>query len=128
MIHASCASLHSPRRRNRTPVAFERGEDRAVEQLVLIADQGVRVGADAAQHVARREAVRVAVHRTVLDLVEQPCDPDLEELVQVGTGNAQKPEPLEERGGGVARLFEHPPVERELTELPVDVEIRIVER
>ena len=70
----------------------------------------------------------VACAAPVLDLVEHPRDPDLEELVEVRARDAQEPEPFQQRRGGVARLLEHPPVERELTQLPVDVELRAVER
>ena len=90
------------------PLPFEGREDGAIQQIVLLADQSVRIDADTAQGFARRQAVRGAVRRPVLDLVEYSRHPYLEELVEVGAGDAQEPEPFEERGGGIARLFKTP--------------------
>ena len=43
-----------------------------------------------------------------------------EEFVQVGPGYGEKPETLEDRVALVHRLFEHPLIERQPGELPVD--------
>jgi hypothetical protein len=45
------------------------------------------------------------------DLLLQPCDPDHEELVEVGLGDRDEPHPLQQRVSLVAGLFEDPVVE-----------------
>ena len=45
------------------------------------------------------------------DLLLQPCDPDHEELVQVGLGDGDESHPLQQRVPLVAGLFENPVVE-----------------
>ena len=63
-----------------------------------------------------------------VELVEEPGDPDHEELVEVGGVDRAEAEPLEQRHLGVLGQFEHPLVEVEPGELAVEVESRIVDR
>ena len=51
--------------------------------------------------------------------------PDLEELVEVGAGDAQEAQPLEQRRVRVPRLRQHAEVELELRQLAVDVQLRV---
>ncbi len=57
----------------------------------------------------------------------EPGDPDLEELVEIAAEDAEELEPLEQRRAGVERLVQHPAVELQPGELPVDVERRVPE-
>src|SRR5215203_679955 len=59
------------------------------------------------------------------DLLLQPCDPDHEELVEVGLGDRDEPHPLQQRVPLVAGLFENPVVEPQPRELPVYVQRRV---
>src|SRR5215218_11418455 len=59
------------------------------------------------------------------DLLLQPCDPDHEELVEVGLGYRDEPHPLQQRVPLVAGLFENPVVEPQPRELPVYVQRRV---
>src|SRR6516164_6142804 len=49
---------------------------------------------------------------------------DLEELIQIAAGDTQEPQPLEQRHGLVERLVEHPLIELEERQFPVDVVLR----
>ena len=66
------------------------------------------------------------VERRLLDagaeLLEDRRHPDHEELVEVGGGDGQELDPLEQRVGVVLGLGEHPAVELEPAQLAVDVQ------
>src|SRR5215207_3636485 len=53
------------------------------------------------------------------------CNPDHEELVEVGLGYRDEPHPLQQRVPLVAGLFENPVVEPQPRELPVYVQRRV---
>ena len=56
----------------------------------------------------------------------QPGDADFEELVEIGGDDAQEAQPLQQRRRAVLRLRQHAPVERELAELAVEIQLRDV--
>jgi hypothetical protein len=53
---------------------------------------------------------------------------DLEELVQVGAGDAQEAQPLQQRHLRIQRLSQHAEVEIQLRQLAVEVQRRIAQR
>src|SRR5206468_11597879 len=71
-----------------------------------------------------REAVRAGLGHAGVDLVVDTGDADHEELVQVPRVDGEELEALEEREPLVLRELEHPVVELEPAELPVEVELR----
>ena len=75
--------------------------------------------ADAAQEVARADAVRPDGVDVLGRRLADARDPDLEELVEVAGGDRQELDALEERIRGVPGLFEHPAVEVEPGELAI---------
>src|SRR5262249_57615597 len=65
----------------------------------------------------QRHARRWRLHT---QLLAQPRDADLEELVQIAADDAQEAQPLEQRDRWILRQREHAPVERQLRELAID--------
>jgi hypothetical protein len=86
-------------------------------------DQFVRARADLAQQLLRRQAVGVGLHRAQLHALHEAGDADLEEFVQVGRGDAQELEPLEQRQRLVLRLRQHAPLEFQQRQLAVEVKL-----
>ena len=74
-----------------------------------------------------REPVGAACVDPGVDLVEQPRDPDHEELIEVGGVDRAELDPLEKRDRGLLGQLQHPLVEVEPGELPVEVERRVLE-
>ena len=77
---------------------------------------------------ARAEAVGAAGVDPGLELVEQPGDPDHEELVEVRGVDRAEADPLEQRHLRVLGQLQHPLVEVEPGELAVEVERWIVDQ
>lgn len=71
----------------------------------------------------RRQPVGGSLDNTALHLLLEPGNPDLEELVEVRTDDAEILDPLEQWIATVQRLVEHALIELEPTELPVDVAV-----
>ena len=73
----------------------------------------------------------VAVRRDVFDLLanllQRRRDANHEELVEVGRGDGEELDPLEQRMRLVPRLCEHPLVELQPAELAIDVERRVLQ-
>jgi len=83
--------------------------------------------ADRVQLLRRREPVRAGIERAGFDLIDEPSHSDHEELVQVGAEDREELHPLQQRVGGVLRLFENPLLEGEQAQFAVDVERRIAQ-
>jgi len=110
------------------PDAFigEPRQDLLIEQAVLRCDQLVRFLRHLPEQMIGGHALRSDRGRTGLDLGLQARNADLEELVEVAADDAQESQPFEQRRCGVFRLRQHAPVERELTQLAIQVELRNV--
>ena len=105
----------------------EEREQHVVEDAVLLVHHFVRRLGDAPQLLRRREVVRPALGRPERPLLLQAGDADLEELVENRTGDAQEPQPLEERHVLALGEVEHAAVELQLRQLAVDVQRGAVE-
>ena len=90
--------------------------------LVHAGDEVVRTARDLDQLGQRPHAVggRVLRLEVFVKLGLEPGDPDLEKLVEVRCADRQKPEPVEQRVGWVAGLFEHSLVEIQPAQLAID--------
>ena len=98
-------------------------EQHVVQHPVLLVDDLVGEVGDALELLGRGEVVRAALGRSHRQHLLQARDTDFEELVEVGAGDAQEAQPLEQGHTLVLRLLEHTPVELEHGELAVDVEV-----
>ena len=85
--------------------------------------------ADAADHSAEGlrggHAVGGAFHHVAFHLLLEAGDAHLEELVQVGTENAEELHPFQQGSGGVQRLFQDAMVELQPAQLAVDEMFRL---
>ncbi len=95
------------------------GADRPPHQL-LVGDQGFRHLVDLGELLRRGEAVGALGRDALLDHVFEARNADHEELVEVGGGDRQEAQALEQRVAAVARLFEDAAVEGEPGQLAVD--------
>ena len=107
---------------------LEGGEDLVVEDAVLLFDQSVRALGDHHQECARRETVCRQQSDLIGDVLFDPRDANLEELIEVRGRDRQEAQALEERDARIARELQHAVVELEQAELAIEVERRIVER
>ncbi len=98
-----------------------------VQDPVLLVHEGMADLRDAPELIRRAEVVGAALRGAVGDLLLEPGDADLEELVEVRGRDAQEAQAFEERDALVLRLLEHATVELEQGEFPVDVEFRACE-
>jgi len=73
----------------------------------------------------RAHAVRGSLEDSLLNLPVQPRDPDHEELVEVVGEDREELDPFQEGVAPICRLLEHPPVELDPGEFPVDEEARV---
>ena len=101
--------------------------DLGVPDLVHPADEVVGAAGDLDELRQGPHAVggRVLRLEVLVELRLQPGDADLEELVEVRCADRQEAEPLEQRVGRVARLFQHALVEIEPAQLAVDEPARL---
>jgi len=102
---------------------FERRKDRVVEQRVLRVEQLHGPPADRLELVVDVHAVRPGRKRAELPALLQARHANLEELVEVGAGDCQELDALEERHVVVLRLRQHAPVELEKGQLAVYEEL-----
>ena len=99
----------------------ERREDQLIQQLVLVLDQRQRAFVNRGQLLGHAHAVGPAAERAQLLALLQAGDANLEELVEVGAGDAEEADALEQRQRLVVNLREHALVEVEKRQLPIDV-------
>ena len=76
---------------------------------------------DFVEQLQRRHFVRPGRARTDLEALLHRRDANFEKLIQVGAGDAQESEALENGNRFISCLFQHAPIELEQTEFPVDV-------
>ncbi len=88
--------------------------------LLLVAGQHRNRLGDAHQLLGRRQPVRALEGDAFAHLAAQAGDADHEEFVEVVGRDRQKPHPLQQRMGLVGGLLEHPAVEMQPGQFPVD--------
>ena len=101
------------------------GDDLVEEHPHLVLDGGADVLGDRLEGLAGGPAVRAAGDHAGLDLLAQPRHPDHEELVEVAGVDRQVLQPLQQRHVGVGGHRQHPVVELEPGEFPVDVQVGV---
>ena len=111
----------------RDPALRERRDDILGQDVAVLLLQLAHEGHDGRELFFRRHAVVGELADLGGDLLPEARDPHLEELVQVGAEDREELDPLEQRGAGILRLVEHPAVELEPGQLPIDVERRRAE-
>ena len=95
-----------------------------VQDLVLLLDQARGPRADRLQLLVDGQPVRTDLQGARLQQLLQARDPDLEEFVEIGAGDAQELDPFEQRYAAVLRLLQHALIEFQKGQLPIDVELR----
>jgi hypothetical protein len=103
---------------------LQRRDQHLVEHAVLLLDQRMRARVDRAQQLGRRHAVRTGLRRAELDHLLDTGHTDLEELVEVGAGDTQELEPLQQRHALILGLLQNPAVELEQGQLAVEKRLR----
>ena len=101
-------------------VSSQRGDELLAPAGVLLLDHPPDALGDGAKRLAGREAVDVALHHFAFDLLLEPGDADLEQLVEVRTGDAEKFDALQQWRGGIQRFVQHALVEFQPAQLPID--------
>src|SRR5262249_1673768 len=107
--------------------AIEVGEHVAEQRPVLLRDHLVGPNRDRRELLAGAHRVRAALLDVPRELLLEARHPDHEELVEVGAGDGEELEPFERRDLRVEPLLEHPLVERQPRQLPVDEEPGVAE-
>ena len=102
------------------PARRQRRQDRLVQQPILLGDQHPRLVVDDAQQRAQSRQRHARRREPRAELLLEPGDPDLEELVEIVADDAEEAEPLEQRGRRILRERQHPAIERELRQLAID--------
>ncbi len=95
-----------------------------VPYLVLLGGQLQRALADAIEHFAGGHAVGAGDGVAECVVVAQHGHAHLEEFIQVGVGDAQEAQALEQRHARVAGLGQHAEIEFQRGQLAVDVQVR----
>ncbi|MCY1341494.1 hypothetical protein D9M69_274450 [compost metagenome] len=98
-----------------------------VEDAVLAADLHVHLLADPRQRLVRQQAVGTGLFAGEGDLLLQPGDADLEELVEVAGEDQQELQAFQQRVGLIQRLFQHADVELQLREFAMNVEGAVID-
>lgn len=106
---------------HRDALGFEGGQQYTVEKRVLALDEPVRPLADQEQRAGGRDTVRPAHIWMIDQLLLHPCDAHLEEFIEIAGYDAKESPPLEERDRVVFGHRQHTLVERENTELAIEV-------
>ena len=96
-------------------------ENQLIEQLVLILRPAPARACESPPAARARSCRRARRQRAELLPLLQTGDADLEELVEVGAGDAEKADALEQRQRLIVRLREHAQVEVEKRQLAIDV-------
>ncbi len=84
---------------------------RLVPAAVLALDEGAQLGGVAIEGLLRRHAIGPDLVVAVLNALHHAGDADFYELVEIGGGDGEEFDPLEQRIAGVFSLLQHPSVE-----------------
>ena len=106
---------------------FQQRDQDLIQNAVLLLDLLMGDRADLFQDVLWQQVVGAGLDRAGDHLLLQARDADLEKLVQVGAGDAQKAQPFEQRYRRVLRLLEDTTVELEQAEFPVQEQFRLLQ-
>src|SRR6185369_8275176 len=86
---------------------------------ILIGDHAAHAAGDGAENLRRSQTVRAPLDDLTLDLLFDPGDANLEELIEIGGDNAKKLQALEQWVRRVLRFVKHPLIELQPTELSI---------
>jgi len=99
----------------------ERGHELFVPAAELILHERGNDRVDAAQLLARPQAVHARLVDSAFDLLDEPGHADFEKLVEIGAEDRQETYALQQRVARILGLFEHPAVEGQPAQLAVEV-------
>jgi len=97
------------------------GEKGPVQEAVLVRDHSLDAVVYSQEGIAGAKSVGTVGVAPVFQQLFEGGDTDLEELVQIGTDNGEELDPLEKGLGRILGFLQHPLVEFQPTEFPVDV-------
>ena len=80
-----------------------------------------------AQLLLRAAAIHRQFPHPRPNLLLEAADPLHEKLVEIGTDNRHELDPFQQRGAFILRLMQHPPVERQPGQFPVQIPFRGIE-
>jgi hypothetical protein len=106
------------------PLYLQRRKQCVIEDTILFLHQGMGADTDLLECLVRRKVVGAGLYRIRSGTLHQAGNANLEKLIEVGAGDAEKTQPLQQRGILILGLFEHAPVEFELAHLAIDIELR----
>src|SRR5882672_5653892 len=127
MLESNTQSRFAPSPGSGTTRGSERGQQQTIEAAVLVGHETRGAIVDRGQLFRDRHAVGGELPAAELLQLLQSRHPDLEELIEIAAGDAQELQPLEQRHRLIERLVEHPLVELEERQFPVDVLLRRLE-
>src|SRR5579859_6707002 len=84
---------------------------RLVPAAILALDKSSQLGGVALEGLLRSQPVGTGLVVAVLNALHYAGDADLDELVEVGRGDSQELDPLQQRISGILGLLQHPAVE-----------------
>ena len=105
----------------------QRWQQLLVEHPVLVFDQLVHHAGDAGQDLAVVQPIGSGPAHAELHALHHAGDAHLEELVQVGADDGHEAQALQQRHLRVPRQLQHPSLELQGAELPVQVELGCLE-
>src|ERR1700761_2236621 len=105
----------------RYSLRLQRRHQDFVQAAVLLVAQADGTLMDRRELLGQGQRVGGALARAQLEQLLQSGNPDLEELIEVGRGNTQESQPLQQRHALIERLRQDPLVELEKRQLAVDV-------
>jgi hypothetical protein len=104
------------------------GQQLAVPAAVLRFHKAVNIRGQRGEGFVGAQAVVAGLAVAVLDALHEAGLADFNVLVEVGAGNGQELDPLQQRVGGVLGLLEHTPVELHPGVVPAVEELLFVSR
>jgi hypothetical protein len=114
----SPAPLLAPREYD--ALAHQRRQHHLVQEAILVRHHRARLGTHRVEHLGGPAAIGTRFRQPELDLLLEPSDANLEELVEVRGDDGDEAQPLEQRHRVVGRLRQHAALEREDAELAVE--------
>ena len=112
--------IQSPRRSSRIPAFASAGSTSSLSTRYCSSTRLCASSPSAASSARRPGSVMPGGGSLREELLLQPGDADLEELVEIAADDAEEAQPLEHGDRRILREREHAPVERELRQLAID--------